>query len=178
MHVDDLRDLALIKQGKLELRQQRIELATTNERAIDVVDAATRHRPRTLEVTQLAEPVYLIADPVRIEQVFVKLLMNASRFTGPGGYIWLEVDRHRDEVMISVRDNGEGIAAERLPRLFDLYMRRVVPAEGTPLRFAAGLALAAALITMHGGTLAVASDGPGKGSVFTVRLPIGTAEVH
>jgi signal transduction histidine kinase len=178
MHVDDLRDLALIKQGKLELRQQRIELATTIERAIDVVDAATRHRPRTLEVTQLAEPVYLIADPVRIEQVFVKLLMNASRFTGPGGYIWLEVDRHRDEVMISVRDNGEGIAAERLPRLFDLYMRRVVPAEGTPLRFAAGLALAAALITMHGGTLAVASDGPGKGSVFTVRLPIATAEVH
>ena len=178
MNVDDLRDLALIKQDKLELRKQRIELAPTIERAIDVVDAATRHRPRTLEVTQLPEPVYLIADPARIEQVFVKLLMNASRFTRPGGYIWLEVDRHRDEVTISVRDNGEGIAAERLPRLFDLYLRRDDPAEAAPLRFAAGLALAAALITMHGGTVAVASDGPGKGSVFTVRLPIAAAAVH
>ena len=116
MHVDDLRDLTLIKQGKLELHKRRIELASTIERAIDVVDAATRHRPRTLEVTQLAQPVYLDADPARIEQVFVKLLMNSSRFTGPGGYIWLEVQRHGDEVTISVRDDGEGIAGERLPR--------------------------------------------------------------
>ena len=178
MHVDDLRDLTLIKQGKLELHKRRIELASTIERAIDVVDAATRHRPRTLEVTQLAQPVYLDADPARIEQVFVKLLMNASRFTGPGGYIWLDVQRHGDEVTISVRDDGEGIAGERLPRLFDLYMRRVVPTEGTPLRFAAGLALAASLIEMHGGTLSVSSEGPGKGSVFTVRLPIAPAAVH
>jgi len=178
MHVDDLRDLTLLKQGKLELHKQRIELSAIIELAIDVVDAATRHRPRTLEVTQLGEPVYLIADPARIQQVFVKLLMNASRFTGPGGYIWLEVERHRDEVTITVRDNGEGIAAERLPRLFDLYMRRVVPTEGTPLRFAAGLALAASLVELHGGTLSAASDGIGTGSTFTVRLPIAPAVAH
>ena len=172
MHVDDLRELSLFKQGRLELRKQRIELAPHIEQAIDVVDAATRHRPRTLEVTQLAEPVYLMADPARIQQVLTKLLMNASRFTGPGGYIWLEVEREHDGVAIAVRDNGEGIAAERLPRLFELYMRRVAPAKGTALRFSAGLALAAALIEMHDGSLSVASAGPGKGSVFTVRLPI------
>jgi signal transduction histidine kinase len=172
MHADDLRDLGLLKQGKLELRKQRIQLTPTIEEAIEIVDALTRYRPRTLEVTHLAEPVYLNADPVRIKQVFAKLLLNASRFTGPDGYIWLEVAREHDTVVISVRDNGEGIAPERLPRLFDLYMQRVVPADGTPPRFAAGLALAAALVESHGGSLSVSSEGHGKGSVFTVRLPI------
>lgn len=162
-------ELREIRRGNLDLHKQRMALAPVIERAIDMVDEATMDHPRTLEVTQLAEPVYVNADPARIEQVIGTLLTNASRFTYTGGHIWLEVERAGGEVVITVRDDGAGISASDLHRLFKLG---AAPVDSRPRQVHLGLPLIKMIVEMHGGTLSAQSDGPGKGALFTLRLPL------
>ena len=168
---DDRLELSLIKQGKLHLLKREVELSLIVESAIDLVDAATTDQPRRLEVTKLAEPVYLFADRERIRQVIARLLFNASNLTDARGVIRLEVQLDGDHVVISVADNGAGIEPVELPRVFEQFFRAPRADHEQP-GLVLGLPLVKALVELHGGSVSVSSEGEGKGSVFSVRLPI------
>jgi CheY-like chemotaxis protein/anti-sigma regulatory factor (Ser/Thr protein kinase) len=118
--------------------------------------------------------VYLDADPARIAQVVGNLLSNAGKFADKGGRVWLTVEPDGDQVIIRVRDNGIGIAAEHHDRLFDMFAQVDTSLERTRDGLGIGLTLVKSLVEMHGGTVGVASEGPGRGSEFTVRVPILT----
>ena len=119
-------------------------------------------------------PVWLLADPGRLEQVFVNLLANASKYTDTGGE--LTVGGHVEDglAVVLVRDTGVGIAPEVLPHLFDLFWQADAAASRAPSGLGIGLALVRNLVESHGGIVTAQSGGPGQGSEFTVYLPIGT----
>ena len=168
---DDFLEISLIKQGKLELQKSVFELAPVIEGAIDFVDSVTRDRPRTLEVTKIAEPVYVFADQQRIRQVIARLLLNASMLTDARGLIRLDMQLDGDHVVISVVDDGAGIEQAQLPCVFDTSFR--VERSGEPA-IGLSLPLVRALIEMHGGDVTVSSEGSGTGSSVSIRLPVTT----
>jgi CheY-like chemotaxis protein/anti-sigma regulatory factor (Ser/Thr protein kinase) len=114
----------------------------------------------------------LDADGVRVAQIVANLLNNAAKYTPPGGQIWLGARREAEEIVISVRDTGIGIATDKLPRVFDMFAQVQSPDRPTAGGLGIGLTLVKRLAEMHGGSVAVQSEGAGKGSEFTVRLPL------
>lgn len=124
-----------------------------------------------LTVTLPQQPVYLNADPTRLAQVVGNLLNNACKFNDKGGRIWLTVERDGGQAVIRVRDSGIGIAADQLPRIFDLFMQVDTSLERSVSGLGIGLALVKTLVEMHGGTVEVHSEGVGRGSEFVARLP-------
>lgn len=116
-------------------------------------------------------PIPLDADPVRLAQVFSNLLNNAARYTERGGHIWLTAERHGAEVAVSVKDNGIGIDADMLPRVFDLFSQAGPALQRSQSGLGIGLSLVKGLVEMHGGRVEARSDGPGRGAEFIVRLP-------
>jgi len=119
-----------------------------------------------------SEPIYLHADPVRLAQVFSNLLNNSCKYTEPGGRIWLTAERQRSDVVVSVKDNGLGIPADMLPKIFEMFTQVNRSLERSQGGLGIGLTLVKRLVEMHGGSVEARSDGPGKGSEFTVRLPV------
>ena len=117
------------------------------------------------------EPLWVEADPVRLEQVLANLLTNAAKYTEPGGRIALEAVREADLLVVRVRDNGVGIAPEVLPRVFDLFVQADATADRSQGGLGIGLTLVRSLVEMHGGTVSASSAGPGLGSEFVVSLP-------
>jgi PAS domain S-box-containing protein len=174
--VDDLLDVSRITQGKIQLRQEVVDLVPLVSRTIEALRPAIASRHHELVVTLPDGPVRLEADPTRLEQVLTNLLTNAAKYTDPGGRIWLTVRREATDVVIRVRDSGAGIAPALLPHVFDLF----VQADGSPERsqggLGIGLTLVRQLVEMHGGTVGAASAGLGKGSEFTIRLPVRVDE--
>jgi CheY-like chemotaxis protein len=128
-----------------------------------------------LTVTLPTPPVYLDADPVRLAQVFSNLLTNAAKYTDRGGHVRLTAERHGGEVVVSVKDSGIGIAAEHLPRLFEMFSQVAPARERSQGGLGIGLSLVKGLVEMHGGTVEARSEGLGKGSEFIVRLPAAEA---
>ena len=173
--IDDLLDVSRITRGKLQLRRERVALAPIVQAAIETsrptIDAG-RHA-LTVEVT--ADPIELEADATRLAQVVANLLSNAAKYTDPGGHITLTAARDGDQVVIAVRDDGIGIAAEHLPGLFEIFFQVSPAIERSQDRLDIGLSLVRGLVELHGGTVHARSDGPGRGSEFTVRLPIAAA---
>jgi signal transduction histidine kinase/ActR/RegA family two-component response regulator len=182
--VDDLLDVSRITQGKFELRTEAVDLRETVQNAVEGVRPFLDERGHHLEMTLPPDPVWLQADPVRLEQVFANLLHNAAKYTEPGGRIALtavfQSAKGRDKasrpaVEVRVRDTGIGIRPELIDRIFDMFTQgdRITGRlkEGLGL----GLTLVKTLIEMHGGSVAASSGGPGKGSEFTVRLPLAAA---
>lgn len=177
--IDDLLDLTRIARGKLELRRQEIDLRKVLEHAIRTCcgEEVARGRLR-LEQDFAAEECRLTADGPRLTQVFWNLLNNAVKFTPKGGTIavrtWCEESPER--LVVEVSDTGIGIPPEALPRIFDAFEQGE---PGTNRRFGGlglGLAISRAIVDQHGGEVAVHSEGPDRGTTFTVRLPIGAAE--
>ena len=125
-----------------------------------------------LTVTLPPQPVHLDADPARLAQVVGNLLNNACKFTDKGGHIWLTVEQEGEQAVIRVRDNGIGIAAEHLPRLFEMFTQVDTSLERSRDGLGIGLTLVKTLVEMHGGTVDAHSDGLGRGSEFIVRLPV------
>jgi CheY-like chemotaxis protein len=119
------------------------------------------------------ETLRLVADPVRLSQVLANLLINAAKYTDPGGRIELEAWRKGGELIIAVRDNGIGISAEMMPRVFTLFAQASSVLERSEGGLGIGLALVRGLLELHGGSVSVHSGGVGRGSEFLVRLPIG-----
>ena len=173
--VDDLLDVNRISRGKIELRRERIGLAAVVTDAVEIARPLSERREHELTVTVPAEPICVNADPLRLAQVVSNLLNNACKFTEKRGRVRLSVEREGEQAVIRVRDNGIGIAADQLPRIFDMFMQADVSIERSVSGLGIGLALVKSLVEMHGGTVEAHSAGVGHGSEFVVRLPI-TAE--
>jgi PAS domain S-box-containing protein len=174
--VDDLLDMSRITLGKIALRKGRLELAPIVEQAVETVRGFAEAQGHELTVTLPRERILLDADPARLAQVIANLLHNACKFTDRGGHVWLTVEREDDEVAIRVKDNGIGIAPEHVPALFELFSQVDTSLERTRAGLGIGLTLVKSLVEMHGGAVTVHSEGPGRGTEFSVRLPIRAAE--
>jgi PAS domain S-box-containing protein len=171
--VDDLLDVSRIMRGRVELRREPVQLAEIVHRAAEALRASIDEQGQQLTLEVPDEPVWLDADSVRLVQVLENLLNNASKYTDVGGQIWLEAQREGDEAVVSVRDNGIGIAADVLPDVFDLFTQASQALDRARGGLGIGLTLVRNLVEMHGGRVSAHSDGPGRGSRFTVRLPVG-----
>ena len=173
--VDDLLDMSRITRGKIELRPERIELAPIVLQAVEASRALYRNMGHELSVALPSEPVYLDADPTRLTQVIGNLLNNACKFTDKGGRVWLTIERAGTQAAIRVRDTGIGIAADQLPRLFDMFTQVDTSLERSRDGLGIGLTLVKTLVEMQGGTVEAHSEGLGQGSEFVVRLPTAAA---
>jgi signal transduction histidine kinase len=116
------------------------------------------------------------ADPSRLEQVFVNLVNNSAKYTPEGGRIWIKGTIEGDEAVVHIEDTGIGIPHEMLPRIFELFTHVESSLEQSQGGLGIGLSVVKELVTLHGGSVQVSSDGPGKGSVFSVRLPLSAAQ--
>ena len=174
--VDDLLDVSRVTRGQVDLRLERVELRPLVHGAVETVLPLIEQRHHTLRVELPEEPLWVDADATRVEQVLTNLLNNAAKFTDPGGSIGLKVRRQGqdpgEEVVIEVTDDGPGIAPELLPRVFDLFVQEERSLARSHGGLGIGLTLVRSLVERHGGRVEVASDGPGRGSRFTVRLPL------
>ncbi|HEX4566914.1 MAG TPA: ATP-binding protein [Vicinamibacterales bacterium] len=176
--VDDLLDVSRITQGKVELRKEPLPLADMVHAAVELSRPAVDAAHHTLTVSLPDEPVVVHGDSVRLTQVLVNLLNNAIKFTPPAGHIWLiaetigEIPEHPDRVRIRIRDTGIGIAANLLPRVFDMFTQGDRSLERTRGGLGVGLTLVRNLVALHGGEVDVRSEGEGRGSEFIVSLPL------
>jgi PAS domain S-box-containing protein len=170
--VDDLMEVSRITRGKIELRRERVDLVSVVHSAVEtsrpLIDAA-EHR---LTITIPGEPLVLDADPIRLAQVLSNLLNNAAKYTEDGGQIWISASRVGAEAVVSVRDNGAGISADVLPKVFDLFMQVENSYARSQGGLGIGLTLVRSLVNLHGGSVEAKSEGVGQGSEFLVRLPL------
>jgi signal transduction histidine kinase/DNA-binding response OmpR family regulator len=169
--VDDLMDVSRITRDKLELRRERVELAAVVRNAVETSRPVIEQACHELTVTLPPQPVHLDADPTRLAQVLLNLLNNASKYTDRGGRIWLSAERQGSDAVVSVRDTGIGIPREALGRIFEMFSQVDRTLERSRGGLGIGLTLVKRLVEMHGGRIEAGSDGPGKGSTFTLRLP-------
>ncbi|MFI4866684.1 MAG: ATP-binding protein [Steroidobacterales bacterium] len=176
--VDDLLEVSRFTQGKLELRTERVNLSVPLNDAIEAVQPLVRSSDHILTVSLPPVPIYLECDPTRITQIVLNLLNNATKFTPPGGNIWLSVEGESNEAVIRVRDTGIGIPAGHISRLFEMFSQVSPPIERSHGGLGIGLALARGLVKLHAGSIEARSEGAGKGSEFVVRLPLPRAAEH
>lgn len=172
--IDDLLDIARITGNKLELHIERVELAEAMRVAIETSRPLIEASGQRFYVTHPPEPIYLSGDLIRLAQVISNLLNNASKYTPPEGSIWVTALRQGDQAVITVKDNGVGIAPAILPRIFDLFTQGYPTKPARRGGLGIGLTLVKRLVEMHGGAITAESSGPDEGSMFTVRLPIVT----
>jgi len=140
--------------------------------ALEAARPLTEARRHALDVSLPPAPLWLDGDPVRLAQILSNLLNNAAKFTPAGGRIGLAVRREGDLAAFEVSDTGAGISADALPRIFQMFARDERTRRQEPEGLGIGLAIARRLAEMHGGTLQAASEGPGRGAVFTLRVPV------
>lgn len=174
--VDDLLDVARISEGKIVLRNEEVNLKSVIAQAIETAAPLISTREHSLEVREPNEDIWVMGDPVRLAQSVGNLLHNAAKFTPSNGAIVLAVEllgADADQrVRISVRDNGIGIDEDNLPRIFGMFAQAAVPPDRAPEGLGIGLSLVSHLAELHGGRLEAASPGIGKGSTFTIELPL------
>lgn len=170
--VDDLMDITRIGTGKVELRRERVTLQELIRRGVESGRPSVTERRHDLQVLVPPHPIFVEADPSRIEQVIVNLIQNAAKYTPEGGKITISGTRDSREAVTTISDTGMGIPHDMLPRIFDLFTQVETSRTRSQGGLGIGLALVKDLVTMHGGSVQVRSDGPGKGSEFTVRLPL------
>jgi PAS domain S-box-containing protein len=173
--IDDLLDVSRITRSKLQVRTERVELTAILEQVLETCRPLVERGRHLLRVDLPPQPIHLDADPVRLTQVLSNLLSNACRYTESGGRIHLSAQPAGGEVAVRVKDNGIGIPPEHLPRIFDLFVQGPSTSEQSRGGLGIGLSLARALVEMHGGRIEVQSDGPARGSIFTVWLPVAAA---
>jgi signal transduction histidine kinase len=169
--VDDLLEVSRIDRGRLHLQREQIDLRLVLANAIETIQSDVKERNHHLAVELPDEPVWLQADPWRLEQVFVNLLANASKYTDAGGELAAWMHTREGQVVVRIRDSGVGIASESLSHIFDLFRQTDEVAARSRTGLGIGLALVRNLVESHGGRVTAASGGLGKGSEFTVRLP-------
>ena len=169
--VNDLLDVSRITRGRLHLQRERIDLRDVVSHAIETLESDIKQRDHRLTAALPDAPVWLQADPGRLEQVFVNLLANASKYTDSGGELSVSVQVRDADAVVRIRDSGIGIAPEVLPHLFDLFKQADEAAPRSQSGLGIGLALVRNLVESHGGIVSGASAGLGQGSEFTVCLP-------
>jgi PAS domain S-box-containing protein len=172
--LDDLLEVSRITRGTLELKRTRTELTSIVGAAIETARPIIDAKQHTLALDLPKEPLQLDADAVRLAQVFSNLLINAAKYTDPGGRIEMRAWQDQQNVVVSVSDNGIGIAAEMLPQVFNMFFQSNSALGRAEGGLGVGLSLVRGLVALHGGTVQARSEGPGAGSEFIVRLPLGT----
>jgi len=165
--VEDLLEVNRIATGKIRLDRQPTDLSAAIRRALATLASRTQAHRVTIEAT----PVWVDADPVRLEQILVNLFDNALKYTPVGGAIDIRLEREGRHAVCRVRDSGVGIDADVLPRIFELFVQGDAASRHGRRGLGIGLAVVRRLVELHGGTINAASDGPGRGSTFTLRLP-------
>ena len=170
--VNDLLEVTRADSGKIELKRAILKVQ-------DVIHAAAQTcRPRMdlqtvdFKIIMPDAPIYVEADSTRLQQVFVNLIENASKFTEYGGHIWVKASVEGGDAVIKVQDDGVGISPEVMPRIFDLFTQAEFETGEKKEGLGIGLSVVRDLVTLHGGSVLVRSDGIGHGSEFTVRLPL------
>jgi signal transduction histidine kinase/CheY-like chemotaxis protein len=175
--VEDLLDVSRVSRGRIELKREPLDLRDVLRAAVETSSSMMETRRHHLTVRLPDEPLVVDGDAVRLTQVFSNVLQNAAKYTDPGGRIDLLVRNDGNRVVVTVQDNGIGIPPELLPRIFDLFMQVPVSIDRSQGGLGIGLTLVKRLVQLHGGEVAVESDGTGRGSRFTVRLPLEVAQV-
>jgi CheY-like chemotaxis protein/two-component sensor histidine kinase len=170
--VDDLMDVSRISRGQIELRRERLTLAAVINSAVETSRVLIEEMGHELKITLPKQPVVIEGDLTRLAQVFMNLMNNAAKYTNRGGHIWLTAECQGSDVVVSVKDNGIGIAADQLPRIFEMFSQVNRSLEKSQGGLGIGLTLVKRLVEMHGGKIEAKSKGPGKGSEFVVRLPV------
>ncbi len=174
--VDDLLEMSRISRGKLELRKERVELATIVRNAIETSNPLIQASGHKLALSLTEQPLWVDGDPVRLVQILANLLNNAAIYTERGGRIEVRTGRQDGTAVISVQDNGPGIAPNDLSRIFEVFSRGERSSTRGQGGLGIGLALARNLAEMHGGSITVESNGARQGSEFTVRLPLASSQ--
>jgi CheY-like chemotaxis protein len=173
--VDDLLDITRITKGKLRLTSEPVELRLVATRAAETVRSVMDARKHDFSMSLPTQPVWVNGDPARLEQVIVNLLNNAAKYTDVAGLVRMSIEQQGADAVIRVKDNGVGIPPEMLPQIFNLFTQ----VDGTLGRsyggLGIGLALVKTLVEMQDGRVQVQSAGLGKGSEFTIKLPIAPA---
>ena len=173
--VDDLLDLSRITLGKLELRRQKVLLTEILGNAVESSRAVIEANRHELTIDLRVKKLLVDGDPDRLVQVFSNLLVNSAKYTDAGGHITLTLDREMSEAVVTVQDNGIGIAPAALEQIFDMFCQVPTQEARSTEGLGIGLSLVRTLVEMHGGSVRAFSEGPAKGSRFTVRLPWGEA---
>lgn len=169
--VEDLLDTSRARNGLLRLRRERVDLCAVAAHAVQTVEFAMQQYNHRMTTSFPDAPVWLQADPGRMEQVFVNLLLNAAKFTEVGGHVELSVERGEGEAIVRICDTGIGIAPDLLPQVFDLFAQADPSSPRADAGLGIGLALVRSLVECHGGQVAASSGGLWQGSEFTIRLP-------
>lgn len=170
--VDDLMEVSRLTRGKIMVRKNVVDLAAVIDAALEMSRPLIEAAGHELEIDLPPEPVAVEADATRLTQVFSNLLNNAANYTDPGGRISIVAARNGDEVAVTVSDTGIGMSPEVLSTVFDMFAQGSSRDRPAKQGLGIGLTLARSLAELHGGSLTAESDGPGKGSRFTVRMPV------
>jgi signal transduction histidine kinase len=174
--IDDLLDVSRITRGMITLQLKRVLLSAIVARAVETARPAIDAHRHSLELDLPDELISVEGDKTRLVQVIANILHNAAKFMDPGGRIRLSVRRDGQYATIRIADGGIGIAPDQLPKVFELFTQVHSRSERVQGGLGIGLALVRRLTEMHGGTVTVHSDGPGRGAEFTVRLPVMAAQ--
>jgi PAS domain S-box-containing protein len=170
--VDDLLDVSRITRDRIELRKEPTALASIINHSVEICRPLAEFANHQLTVKLPSEPIYLLADPVRLAQVFSNILNNACKYTERGGRISLIAERQGSDVVVSVTDTGVGIPASQLDRIFEIFTQIDRTLERAQGGLGIGLMLVKRLVELHGGTVTARSEGLGRGTEFVVRLPV------
>ena len=170
--VDDLLDVSRIARGKVELRREAVELGVVVAQGIETASPLIESRRHRLTVDVPGWGMQIVADPTRLAQVVANLLTNAAKYTDPGGNLRVHAGTEDGTLVLQVMDDGIGIAPELLPHVFDRFFQARQGSDRALGGLGLGLALVKSLVELHGGTVGAESQGPGRGSTFTVRLPL------
>jgi PAS domain S-box-containing protein len=172
---DDLLDVARITQNKVQLRRERVDLRGAVQSAVEATRPLIDAQAHTLTVHLPEAPLWADVDFTRITQALSNILSNAAKYTEPGGRIVIAVSKDSTSAKITVADTGVGIPPHLLPRIFDMFTQLQEHRDRTYGGLGVGLSLSRHLVQLHGGTIDAASEGSGRGSQFTIRLPLDTA---
>ena len=170
--LDDLLDASRIDQGKIALTLESVELRSILNQTLEGIRAMMDARGQQVVVSAPAQPIWLRADPVRVTQIIENLLNNAAKFTDSQGTIRISLNVVQGNARLSIADNGQGIDADLLPRVFDLFTQGARSLDRSQGGLGIGLSLVRNLVRLHGGTVTATSEGVGHGSEFVVTLPL------
>ena len=176
--VNELLDLSRISRGLIEIRPERLDFAAVARDAVHALQPFIEERQHVLSLVLPAAPLYVHGDPGRLRQVVSNLVENAAKYTEPGGRITVTLEQRGDEAVLAVSDNGIGIAAENLERIFEPFTQSHQPLANPSSGLGIGLSVVRRIVELHGGHVKATSAGSGAGSEFVVSLPVSAADTR